>query len=76
MLLIGVGNGGQGAFAAKIREKVITGKCHVKFGYFVNFSCIIFSGKMPCCQSSLNFCAYDVTGCCSDINLNRIFLIK
>ena len=32
----------------KIREKYFSGKNHVKFGKFVNFSCIYFRAKISC----------------------------
>ena len=42
----------------KIREKYFSGKNHVKFGNFVNFSCIYLRAKMSCPQSWLSSYAY------------------
>jgi len=46
---IGVGDGGRGAVAPKFGQKLFfSGKNRVKFGHFVNFSCIYFRAKMSC----------------------------
>ena len=49
---IGVGDGGSGTAVApppKFGQKLFfSGKNHVKFGHFDNFSCIYFRAKMSC----------------------------
>jgi len=42
----------------KIGKKYFSGKNHVKFGHFVNFSCMYFRAKMSCPQSWLSSYAY------------------
>jgi len=48
-MVMGVRDRGKGGFAPppqkKIGKKYFSGKDHVKFGHFVNFSYILFSGK-------------------------------
>ena len=48
--------------AGGIREKYFSGKNHVKFGHFVNFSCIYYRAKMSCPQSWLSSYAYAQPG--------------
>jgi len=43
---IGVGDGGGICPPKKFPEKYFSGKNHVKFGHFVNLSCIYFLAQM------------------------------
>jgi len=48
-ITIGVGDGGHGGTCPLPNSgKYFSGKNHVKFGHFVNFSCIYFPAKMSC----------------------------
>jgi len=44
-LCAGNGTEGKGQSPSKIREKIFSGKYHVNFGYFVNFSYIYIFGQ-------------------------------